>query len=379
LLISITAEAQSVKERYNYSEDKKKQILYYKLDIEEIENKMLKNNSLMADCKSEIKSYDEEILRITEFLSTIEGNMPDSISQYLLDESKLIEYGNKLEKLKNSFSQKIIWLYKHGSDFGLQVLFTSNSFNDFYIRLGYLQKISLSRKKDFEKINYYKYVIEEKKKLRNLSKGEQIKFISNKKEDKRTLLEKKILTEDRLEKLSTENESLKMEFILKSRKIDKIEKEIKIQNAVLIFDLKLIPDYSSDKFSELESRLIYPVNSNCISIDFDKTINPLTNNITYNNGIDFSISRNSEVRCIADGYVESITYIPSYGNVILILHSEEYRTIYAVIKDISVRTGQEVQAGEVIAKTSDNFTGQCFHFEIWKNSTPLDPKKWISE
>jgi len=364
---------------YNYTDDKKKQILYFKLDLEDIEKRISANNKLINSNKIELKSYDEEIIKITELLKNIERNQLDSASQDLLNESELIEYGDKLEKLKNSFKQKIIWLYKHGSDYGLQVLFTSNTFNDFYIRYEYLQKITQIRKKDFDRIKYFEYIIEEKKKIYNLTRSERLNYISEKKDDQRTLSEKRMYLEYQIKQLGIENETLSRESSLKMNLIENIEKELTVHKNNLIFNINQKVNYSSDRFSELETKLIYPVNSNYINIDFSKTVNLMTGSITYNNGIDFSISRNSEVKCVADGVVENISFIPSYGNVIIISHTEEYRTVYSIVKDISVKAGQSLNAGDVIAKTSDNFTGQCFHFEIWKNSTSLDPKKWISE
>ena len=53
--------------------------------------------------------------------------------------------------------------------------------------------------------------------------------------------------------------------------------------------------------------------------------------------------------------------------------------MYTVIKEISVKLDQNVKAGDIIAKSSENMNGQCFHFEIWDNKTPVDPKKWIKE
>ena len=364
---------------YNFLEDKRKQILYFKLDLEELDKKISINNEQISILSSELKNYDEEFIKITELLKDIENNKLDTNINNYINESEIIEYTGKLEKLKNSYRQKIIWMYKHGSDYGLEILFSSNTFNDFYVRLEYLQRISQIRKKDFEKIRYYEYIVEEKKKLFNLSKSEMLSYISSKKEDQRTLIEKRIMTEDKIQILKNGNDIYSREKTLKYNAIEKIQNEISLQKNELTFDIKRTIDYNSDNFDNLQNKLIYPVNSNYIIVDFDKSIDQVSGAITYNNGVDFSISRNSDVSCVADGIIEDITFIPSYGNVVLIKHSNDYRTLYAILKDIYVKVNQVVNAGDVIAKTSDNYNGQCFHFEIWKGASPLDPKKWIRE
>ena len=331
---------------YNFLEDKRKQILYFKLDLEELDKKISINNEQISILSSELKNYDEEFIKITELLKDIENNKLDTNINNYINESEIIEYTGKLEKLKNSYRQKIIWMYKHGSDYGLEILFSSNTFNDFYVRLEYLQRISQIRKKDFEKIRYY---------------------------------EKRIMTEDKIQILKNGNDIYSREKTLKYNAIEKIQNEISLQKNELTFDIKRTIDYNSDNFDNLQNKLIYPVNSNYIIVDFDKSIDPASGAITYDNGVDFSISRNSDVSCVADGIIEDITFIPSYGNVVLIKHSNDYRTLYAILKDIYVKVNQVVNAGDVIAKTSDNYNGQCFHFELWHDTTPLDPKQWMKK
>ena len=97
-----------------------------------------------------------------------------------------------------------------------------------------------------------------------------------------------------------------------------------------------------------------------------------------NEGIDVSIAENSEVRCIADGIVENIFDIPLYRRVIIVFHNNGYRSIYGLVKNISVSIQSKVKAGEVIAYTSQNLDGQLFHFEIRKNLIPEDPKYWVA-
>ncbi|HEY5122161.1 MAG TPA: peptidoglycan DD-metalloendopeptidase family protein, partial [Ignavibacteria bacterium] len=377
IILLINFSSNSAFSDYIFKDDKNKQIAFYKFDIDDFNKKIVINSLSITDLTKELNSYNQEISKITELLNNIEGTKQDSSFKPFLDEAELTTFSNKLNNLKETFRQRIIWLYKSGMNYGLEVLFTSSTFNDFYIRLEYLQKISQMRKKDFEKIKNFEYIIEEKKKVLNLSKKGKLIYISEKKENQRTLSEKKIIIEKKLSDLNIENETLTRQINIKRYFIDKIENEIISQKSDLILKLNQEIDYKSDDFSTLENKLIYPVNSKYLLIDFDRYFNPSTWTFEYNNGIDLSIARNSDVKCVADGIIENITFIPGYGNVLIVKHSDEYRTIYGVIKDIDVKLQQVVRAGENIAKTSDNLNGQCFHFEIWKNKTPLDPKKWI--
>ena len=364
---------------YNYLEDKKKQILYYKFDIQELDKKVTNRNIFINDLQKELKSFEDEVLKISELLKNIDANQKKPDENELTNESQLSEYVKKLTSLKENFKQRILWLYKSGMNFGFEVLFTSSTFNEFSIRLEYLQKISQIRKKDFEKIKYYEYIVDEKKKVINLSNKDKLKYISGKKENQKTLEDKIILLRVQLSDLKNENENLLRQINNKRNLIEKIENLISFQPNEFSFIVNQEVNYNSSEFSGLENKLIYPVNSNYILIDFGKYFNQATWTFEYNNGIDFSIARNSDIKCVANGVVESIEYIPGYGQVIIIKHSNEFRTIYSIVKDINVKLNQNVNAGDKIAKTSDNMFGQSFHFEIWNNKTPIDPKIWIKD
>ncbi len=347
---------------YNYIEDKKKQILYYKFDVQELDKKVANLNIIISNLQKELKSYEDEVLKISELLKNIDNNQKKPGETEFTDESQFSEYVTKLTSLKENFKQRILWLYKSGLNFGFEVLFTSATFNEFSIRLEYLQKISQIRKKDFEKIKYYEYIVDEKKKVINLTNRDKLKYISGKKENQKTLEDKILLLRVQLSDLRNENENLLRQINNKRNFIDKIENLISIQPNEFTFVVSQEVNYNSSEFSELENKLIYPVNSNYILIDFGKNFNASTWTFEYNNGIDFSIARNSDIKCVANGMVESIEYIPGYGQVIVIKHSNEFRTIYSIVKDINVKLNQNVNAGDKIAKTSENMIRSKFSF-----------------
>jgi murein DD-endopeptidase MepM/ murein hydrolase activator NlpD len=257
-------------------------------------------------------------------------------------------------------------------------LFTSESPSKFYARLEYLTKLSQSRKVDFEKIKYEEFAFLESKKISGLNKAELGKYINLKKQDQSSLLNDKANIEDSLTLLRSNIEIYNYQIDkIRSRLLD-LEYYLSTNNDNTIYKLKSIPNYASNNFQDLKSKLILPVNSTDIINDFGKSINPLTGTIVFNEGIDVSISENSEVRCVADGVVENIFDIPLYRKIIIIRHNNDYRTVYGIVKNTRVNIGSNVNAGDIIAYTSQNLDGQMFHFEIRKKLIPEDPKYWVS-
>lgn len=362
---------------YNLKQDKAKQIYNYKKDIEQLEELILKNDFLIDKYKNELKEHIAQISMITELLQNVNVNRLDSREKLLLEEAELINYNKKLDKLKSKFKQKVVWLYKHGSDYNLQILYSAETLNQFYVRLEYLNKVSQMRKKDFEKIRNNQFILEEKKKISNLEVSQKLEYIKSKKEDQRTLLEKKILKENILKSLLYENENLHRQIANRKEKIKEIEDYLSLHKSDFVYKIDQKVNYQGVHFEKLERKLIIPVQSVNILNDFGESINPQTRTITYNNGIDVSIAKGSNVKCVADGVVEDIRLIPALGNVVIIKHDSVYKTVYATVEDITVVKNESVRAGEVIAKTSDNLNGQLFHFELWKGDYPVDPKFWF--
>ncbi|MBI5404555.1 MAG: peptidoglycan DD-metalloendopeptidase family protein [Ignavibacteriae bacterium] len=360
---------------YNYRDDLTRQLNIYKADIEFL-------NKKIEDAKKLIKQYEMQLSKINDsivlYTAFTDNNVnPGSDNKFFTDEVRLIKTRESIEKMKADFHKRILWLYKHGSDYNTQVLFSSKSLNDFYVRLEYLNKISEMRKKDFDRLKRELSVLEEKKRLSKMNRDEYSRFMQEKKDSRKILLERKSAAEKVISELKDEIEMNGRQIERKLNFTDKIERELFNYNVSAIYKIDQSITYKNLQFGETKGRLIFPVQSVNIISDFGKSTNPETKSVSYNNGMDVSVAKGSEVRCIADGKVELIYYIPYFGNVIIINHDGNYRSVYAIVKDINVSTYQIVRAGSLIARTGENNNGQCFHFELWKDNSPLDPKLWI--
>lgn len=357
-------------------EDKQKQYYNYKLQIEKYEASVALSNKIISSLNLKLKDIINQIKVLSDLISDMKSGA--SPNKTIKQELEFFQRKEGIEKLKNEFKKRIIALYKKGVDYQYQILFSSESPSKFYARLEYLTKLSQTRKVDFEKIKYEEFAFLESKKISGLNKAELGKYLNLKKQDQSSLLEEKANMEDSLSLLRSniDNYNFQIEKI-RSRLLD-LEYYLSTNNDNTVYKIMSVPKYSSDNFEILKGKLIFPVNSTEIINDFGKSINPLTGTISNNEGIDVSIADNSEVRCVADGLVENIFDIPLYRKIIIVSHNNGYRSVYGVVKNISVTKGSVVKAGDVIARTSQTLDGQLFHFEIRKNLIPVDPKFWVA-
>jgi len=100
-----------------------------------------------------------------------------------------------------------------------------------------------------------------------------------------------------------------------------------------------------------------------------------------NDGINLAVPEGTPIKAAEDGVVAYAgNELKSYGNLVLVRHSNGYVTAYAHASEILVKRDDPVKRGQVIARSGQtgNVTSPQLHFEIRKGSTPVDPKKYLS-
>ena len=120
-----------------------------------------------------------------------------------------------------------------------------------------------------------------------------------------------------------------------------------------------------------------PTDIGIITSEFGESINNATGTKVYNMGVNFSVAKGSRVYAVANGTVTLIGEVPYYGKVIIINHENEYRTVYSVLNEVNVNAGDKIHLNQVIGKSGETIDGQVLHFELWLNTTPLNPRQWL--
>lgn len=99
-----------------------------------------------------------------------------------------------------------------------------------------------------------------------------------------------------------------------------------------------------------------------------------------NDGIDISVPEGTAVKAAENGVViYSGNELAGFGNLVLIRHAEDFVTAYAHNSKNAVAKGTQVRRGQVIAQSgrTGDATVPMLHFEVRKNSKPVDPIKYL--
>jgi murein DD-endopeptidase MepM/ murein hydrolase activator NlpD len=99
-----------------------------------------------------------------------------------------------------------------------------------------------------------------------------------------------------------------------------------------------------------------------------------------NDGIDLAVPEGTPIRAADDGVVAYAgSELKGYGNLVLLRHANGFVTAYANASELMVKRNEQVHKGQVIAKSGQTGTAAApqLHFEVRKNSTPVDPMQYL--
>lgn len=131
--------------------------------------------------------------------------------------------------------------------------------------------------------------------------------------------------------------------------------------------------------------LTAPLDSYTIGQEFFDTelvFDPTHNYWATHEGIDFTAEAGSDVKCMFDGQVKSITTDSYNGTVVVIAHQDGFETVYKLLDGVTLKEGADIKQGEVIGKVSDSAlaevaSGAHLHLELKKDGKFVNPMEYM--
>lgn len=102
---------------------------------------------------------------------------------------------------------------------------------------------------------------------------------------------------------------------------------------------------------------------------------PVTGRIAPHRGVDFAMPTGTRILATGDGIVTRVKSHPFAGKYIEIQHGVQYTTRYLHLSRISVKRGQRIKRGELIALSGNTgrSTGPHLHYELHIKNRAVDP------
>jgi murein hydrolase activator len=360
--------------------DKKRQLEITEKKIIESKNSISGYSNQSQKLRSQIDSIEAAINALNSFLKNYENESYMTPDQIAVETNMIIFLAEEVDRIQNSFRQKVINLYKRGKNYELELLMSAKTPNEYLRRNQYLQKFSQNRKKELRDLKAKKFILEEKKKMVTLSTSSQRFYVESKRNEKNQL-------DASLNGLKSQLSRLETESGMYTEKIERYESQANsIRN--FINNLESNKDgysggksnrlnYDSNDLNAVKGNINLPVDIGIVSLGFGGIADNSTANISFHNGVNFSVAEGSKVYSIGNGVVSLVGTVPFYGKVVIVKHENGYRSVYSCLNEINVLVGDNVKLNQIIGKSGSTLEGQILHFELWQNSTPLNPREWL--
>ena len=125
-----------------------------------------------------------------------------------------------------------------------------------------------------------------------------------------------------------------------------------------------------------------PVKSGWISSYYGTRKDPFTGRRQFHHGMDFATKKNSSIFAVAGGIVTYAGSKSGFGKMVEVDHRNGYKTRYAHCTKVTVKKGDAVKRGDVVAVvgSTGRSTGPHVHFEIVKGeNTSVNPLKYTKK
>lgn len=346
-------------------------------------------NALINSISQEVELMDEEI-------SENEGIM------------KAME--QDVATLKKEYADMIYVAYKSSNYYdNLTFLFSSKTFNQLYNRLQYFKQYSDARKSQVQLIGKVTNYLTDQRKTISEKRNEKATLLETQTKETKTLDNLRSQQDNLVVQLSNKENELKTELDESKKSVKKLEKLItdlikserekairegnassagtksknkksNKENISEVDRVEATPEVveMSTSFAGNMGRLLWPVQHGSISHHFGKQAHAVLKGVYVENlGVDVQTLKNEPVRNVFKGKVITVASVPGMNNVVMVQHGE-YFTVYAKLKTVSVTTGQEVKAKDILGEVyTDKNDVSELQFQIWKNNEKQDPERWL--
>lgn len=355
-------------------------------ELRKHEQEIARINKLINSNSTQQKSTTQNLLLLNQKIESrkkILRNLDSQISlikQKLGDEGvQIVQLNHSLENLRSNYSTLIKLAYLNHRNNSLEVVLSSQKrVSQSFRNIANIAKVTEQCQLKAVEIDTTKSHIAQK--VTTLKEQQtQITQLMQGKVNETTTLEREHQQLAKLNKeLSTESAELKRKAQLSRNLMQSLQKQIEtiIAQESRSMPVREVNVVLSGEFEQNKGRLPSPVSGGVVVESFGVHNHPTQPGIKVtNNGINIACTRGSVAKSVFEGEVKRLFSAPGMGYCVIVRHGK-YLTVYSNLESVSVKTGDTVKLGDKIGiiSNSDNI----LHFEIWNETTMLDPQNWLS-
>jgi len=383
---------------------KESELSSIKTEIKNLERELDSKSAAEKKSFEAVENLNKQNFLINKVLGELRTEINNKENQIKIVERKISQTESEIKVLQDNYAKYVKAIYKKGQYNELESLFDAASLQQAVMRSYYLQAFAKQREKDLTKLKGKRSELDETKTLLKKERNEKLLLAKSRDDEKKVLTQKLNERKAALNSIKKNNNELKKILAAKKdaqKKTEQliaqlIEKEAaankdqlvstdktsgeknKIRDENVSYDIDLNTS-SFASFADLKGKMIWPLHKGKVIRKFGENKHKSLNTVTLNYGVDIKADKDKNVRSVGEGVVAAIDWLPGYGNVIIISHKNNYRTVYSHVSEIFVSEGDKVKSGSVLALVDEGIDGYILHFEIWKGRDKQNPEQWLGK
>ena len=327
--------------------------------------------------KSQVQKQKELIEDQIDLIQSEIDNIQAQIDKYdtliKQKEEEIADTQAREEEQYELFCRRIRAMEEEGEISYWAILFSSSDFSDLLDNYMMVEEIIEYDNGVMESLVALRQLIEEEKAQLETAKAEQEAARTAQEAARKEQEAKEAEVDALIREISAQEDQLeKMEVDLK-KAADAADAEIKKKEKELAAQIKNVPS---------ESGFLWPLtNYNTLSSLYGSRIHPITGKPNNHTGIDIPAPRGTPILAAKSGVVTTSIKKGSYGNYVVVSHSDGTSTLYAHMNKRAVSEGQTVKQGQKLGEvgTTGSSNGNHLHFEIRVNGVRKDPVNYFKD
>ncbi len=361
----------------------RKEIERLQKEIEAIDAQIKANDSKSADAAARLALVRSKIGSTKQLVSQSEKELKSIDSQIRSTRKELAETQEKLDNSLAYYESLVKSAYiSRDVRFRFLYILSGKSLSQIVRRFDYLRSASDNLRAEAESISRTKLELEQRQASLDSLKTQSSLVFKRHKAELQSLNKAESKEQQIVKDLKNNKKKYQAEIKNKKKQIEQLNKKIAeiIAAQEAKRKSKTPSEYEkalSKEFLAGKGKLPMPVDGTVVGF-YGKHKHPVYKNVDlpFNNGINISTAADAKVHSVFEGVVSQIVVMPGYNQCVLLQHGE-YFTFYCKLKNVNVKSGDKVWAGDVLG-TVDTIAGETqLHFQLWKGTSSQDPLPWL--
>ncbi|MCF7798059.1 MAG: peptidoglycan DD-metalloendopeptidase family protein [Candidatus Marinimicrobia bacterium] len=354
-------------------------------EIKSISQKLSRTQRSEKDAISNLNSLDRQISLIKQLKRELVRERELKQKQINLLQATISANQEKMAMLRRRYATRVVNVYKMGTREDWQLVMSAADLSQAFQRMYYLKALHQAEANLLNQIHRTLRDTDAAKAKLELRLAQVAASLEEEAATEKQLLRSQTEKARELKRIRQSASSLKQELQQKKEAASELEKiiaglerEKQRRLAELARRRGTSERQAATKFASMKGRLPWPVDGR-VTAKFGLQRNTRLKTVMDNPGIDIAAGKGMPVKVVMDGIVVAITWIPGFGNTLIVDHGGGFYSVYAHVDDVRISATDYVVSGETIAVVSNSgsYDGYKLHFEIWADNNKLNPQDWL--